>query len=601
MLLLSETEAAGFQLDRQAETVAAIRRTLDQASDRFGMRALISGPAVFAADASARARAEAGSYGVIACGLVIALLVVAFRSLPVVLLAALPLGTGILAGMCAVLLSFGSIHGITLAFGATLVGVAIDYPLHLFGHAGSQEPLDHAASRIWRPLRLGLITTVLAYAAMATGALPGLVQLSVFAGAGLLAAGYCTRYVVPAFGAEGLTASGARLRTRLPADGGRWWRIARLVVLIAAAAGALHLAYRGPGLFERDLARLSPVPDEARQLDAELRAALGVPDLRHVVVLEGERVEAVLQASEALEPKLRGLRATGAIGGYELPSHYLPSAATQQSRQASLPAAEQLAATVADTLRGLPFRPESFAPFVEAVDQTRRLAPVSLADLAETPLATRLETLLSQQDGRWFAFAPLVAVTDPAAVERAVLAELEVSYIDLKRSSERAVNGFRDRALGRLAIGVGVIFGFLAIGLGSLSRAAAVVGALLLGLVMTASLLSLMGERLALFHIVGGLLVVGLGVDYGVFFAWSHDDPERRARTLGVVILCALSTVSVFGVMATSGIVVLHAIGITVAPGTLVAFTTALVLIWPWSSAGGHRLGSTPTGEGSAS
>jgi predicted exporter len=104
---------------------------------------------------------------------------------------------------------------------------------------------------------------------------------------------------------------------------------------------------------------------------------------------------------------------------------------------------------------------------------------------------------------------------------------------------------------------------------------------------MTASLLSLMGERLALFHIVGGLLVVGLGVDYGVFFAWSHDDPERRARTLGVVILCALSTVSVFGVMATSGIVVLHAIGITVALGTLVAFTTALVLIWPWSSAGG--------------
>ena len=50
------------------------------------------------------------------------------------LLGALPLATAGLAGLGAVALLFDGVHGITVAFGFTLIGVAQDYPIHLFSH-----------------------------------------------------------------------------------------------------------------------------------------------------------------------------------------------------------------------------------------------------------------------------------------------------------------------------------------------------------------------------------------------------------------------------------------------------------------------------------
>ena len=64
----------------------------------------------------------------------VVLLLVAYRSLPVLVLGLLPLASAGLAGLAAVSAVFGTVHGITLAFGFTLIGVAQDYPMHLFSH-----------------------------------------------------------------------------------------------------------------------------------------------------------------------------------------------------------------------------------------------------------------------------------------------------------------------------------------------------------------------------------------------------------------------------------------------------------------------------------
>ena len=60
-----------------------------------------------------------------------------------------------LAGVAAVSLLFGPVHGITLAFGAILVGEAVDYPTYLYAHAARGEALARAAARIGPTLALG--------------------------------------------------------------------------------------------------------------------------------------------------------------------------------------------------------------------------------------------------------------------------------------------------------------------------------------------------------------------------------------------------------------------------------------------------------------
>ena len=82
----------------------------------------------------ARTRGAAESLARWATAGMLLVLLLAYRRVGALILSALPLASAAVAGLAAVGALFGSVHGITLAFGFTLLGVAQDYPLHLLSH-----------------------------------------------------------------------------------------------------------------------------------------------------------------------------------------------------------------------------------------------------------------------------------------------------------------------------------------------------------------------------------------------------------------------------------------------------------------------------------
>ncbi|MCZ7601113.1 MAG: hypothetical protein M5U09_29895 [Gammaproteobacteria bacterium] len=84
------------------------------------------------------------------------------------------------------LLAFGNIHGITLAFGITLIGVAVDYPIHFFSHLkGGRAHAEECIRTIWPTPALGVISTIIAYAIRVLSEFTGLKQLGLFTVVGL--------------------------------------------------------------------------------------------------------------------------------------------------------------------------------------------------------------------------------------------------------------------------------------------------------------------------------------------------------------------------------------------------------------------------------
>ena len=110
-----------------------------------------------------RTRVDAQHLGLAATVGMIVLLLVAYRSVGAVLLSALPLASAGLAGLAAVAAVFGSVHGITLAFGFTLIGVAQDYPLHLLSHSRPNRKSREVARELWPTLATGVASTCIAY------------------------------------------------------------------------------------------------------------------------------------------------------------------------------------------------------------------------------------------------------------------------------------------------------------------------------------------------------------------------------------------------------------------------------------------------------
>jgi predicted exporter len=581
-VLLVRTAAGGADIDAQARALQALDAAFDAARAQAGAAAasatlVVTGPGVFSVHARAMIQHDVLRLTTLSGVLVVVLLLAVYRSARLLALGFVPVVSGALVGIAAVSLGFGTVHGITLGFGTTLIGEAVDYAIYLFVQSGDDGLHGRDWSeRFWPTVRLGVLTSIAGFCTLLASGLPGLAQLGLYSIAGLVTAAAVTRYVLPWL-------APARLRVRdLAPLGDRLARsivgrkAGRAIAIVAVAiAGAALVAHHGR-LWDRDLASLNPITARDREDDRRLREALGASDARVMVALPSTDLEAALEGAERAGRALDPLVASGVLAGYDSPARFLPSAATQRERQASLPEAAVLRARLAGALAGTPLRPARVEPFVEDVERARTAPPLTAPDLEGTALGLAFEGLVLRDDaGRWTAMlglhAPAGRAIDADAV-RAALVRANVPgalVLDVKAQLDAIYGGYFRRALRASVAGLAAIVLLLFAALRDAARLARVMAPFAAGVVLAAGVHVLLGTSLTLFHLVGLLLVAAIGSNYSLFFdRIAHSPGEAPGRTLASLALANAATVIGFGILALSSIPVLHAIGSTVALGT---------------------------------
>ncbi|QXP83270.1 MMPL family transporter [Methylococcus sp. Mc7] len=601
-LLLAQIRAAGSDTDAQARALASIRAAFSEAAGQAGAadaRLILSGPAVFTVEARDRIKGEAIRLSAVGTVVVAVLLLAVYRSLAALVLGLVPVATGALAGVAAVSLGFGMVYGITLGFGATLIGEAVDYAIYLFVQAGEGRRGEESRGWFdlyWPTIRLGVLTSVCGALPLALSGFPGFSQLGVYSIAGLLAAAAVTRWVLP-----GLLPRGFRIRD-LSRAGEALIRLAaglrplRWLVPAAAALACGSLWLHRDSLWNEQLSALSPVPLEAQRRDAELRADLGAPDVGYLVVVGGQDAESALQAAERASSRLAALAGEGVIAGFQSPSHYLPSLRTQGLRREVLPEDGVLRERFAAAVKGLPVRPERFENFFADVGAARGAPLLTPQDLRGTRFALAVDSLLVRGTQGWTALLPLRAPAEnsghglDATRIRAALSDVpDAIFLDLKAETDNLYRGYLAEAT-RLSVGgAGAIVLLLAFALRSPRRVLRVCLPLAAALAVVTAVLVAGGQRLTMLHLVGMMLAVAIGSNYCLFFDRLAQAGAmartRLGRTLVSLTLANLATVAVFGLLAGSSVPVLSAIGVMVAPGTFLA----LVISATYSKPGGRR------------
>ncbi|MBI3367410.1 MAG: transporter [Burkholderiales bacterium] len=578
-LLLASTRAAGADLDAQAAAIARIRQDFVGAAAP-GLRLLSSGAPRFAVDSRAEIEAEVRLLAIAGALGMGGLLWLAFGSFGALAVAALPVASGVVGGIAAVSLGFGTVHGITLGFGTTLIGEAVDYAIYYLVQArgpGWRGWLRQG----WPTVRLGLLTSVCGFAALAFSGFPGLAQLGVYSVAGLVTAALTTRFVLPVFKPDGAPGTPARQRLgrwaavlviRLP----RWRHAFSALGLIGLAL----LAWQHDRLWRAELSSLSPVSPQALALDAQLRAELASADAGTLVVVQADSAEAALQAAEATATKLDELVAEGRLAGFDSVTRWLPSLATQQQRRAALPDAAALRSALAQATEGGPLPAARLTAFVDDVQQARvaaALTPESLRGTAVEPLVNAL--LLQRPDGGWAALLPVqIALDQPldAVTLQAALKDIpQAQWIDIGAELSRLYRHYLGEAQAQALLGALGVVVLMGLWLRSGRRLLAVCLPLAMAVLLTLAGLAALNVALGILHLVGLLLVVAVGSNYVLFFDLLRDEAPADADTLASLLLANATTVLSFGLIAFSQIPALSAIGRVVAPGALLALLLA--------------------------
>lgn len=585
-VLLAYTLAPGTDTEAQARAIEAIQRTFEQLPDvQTGYRVVMSGTGVFSVRSRNTIEGQVTRLASASLLLVCCLLLLVYRSPRLLAFGLLPVLSGTLVSIAAVSLSFGQVHGLTLGFGTTLIGEAVDYSIYFYLQRTGQLNAD----RFWHTIWLGVATSVAGFGSLLFSGFPGLVQLGVYSISGLITAAAVTRYVLPQLmprqlklrdlSQPGLALDGIlNFATRL-----RHWLL--LLALTAAGIVLIH----ADKIWNRNLVTLSPISKADQQLDLRLRSDLGAPDLRYMFAFSAPDEEQALEGAEHAGQVLRGLMDNKIIAGFDSPASVLPSKARQRVRQAAIPDAQQARQRLQRAIEGLPVGIDKLQGFLADLQAARTRKPLSRADLDGTSAALLADSLLIRRADDYLVLMPLRAPDNGAEVPLdigRVQTALQTTGLtrmvvfDLLEESTSLFENYRNEVLLLSEFGCLVIFTLLLASLKSVSRTLRVILPLVCAVIGVTAVLLQSGIQLTILHLVGLLLVVAIGSNYALFFESGNraSTPAERHQMQISLVIANLTTVGSFGILGLSSIPVLSAIGTTVSLGALFSLVFAAIL-----------------------
>lgn len=549
-----------------------------------------SGVGRFALRAEAQIRGDIQRISMLSTIGVIALFLLLFRSPRAIVLAMVPLAAGVLAAATVCLLVFGRIHGLTLAFGASLIGVCIDYPIHLFSHHTLEPDPSGAigtARRIRPGMLVGALTTVAGFVGLGWTSFPGVREIGVFAAVGVLAALLTTLWVLPPLMSDRPRTLGLQRKlASWSASLLRRMQAGRAALLLLPALSLVVIGLAIPRLeFQDDVSALTETDAELLAEDEAVRALVSRMDAGRMIVVIADDREQALQKNDAVYERLLAAREAGELEAFASLHELLWSRSLQAKNLAAYGEPATFAKSLEAAFVEQGFRAGVFAPFItelERLNAGQGAAPLTYDDLAASPLREAASSMIVDLDGGQVGVLSLMrGVEDPEAV-RARISDLDdVHLFDQRALMAELYGRHRNQTMKLVGIGLLAVLAMIALRYRAVGPTlAAFMPALLAGSTALA-LVVLLGHPLNLLHVVSVLLVQSMGVDYGVFLAENREQPERAAATVSSLLACCLSTVLAFGLLAMSSNPALQAIGMTVGLGvfaSLVLAPTAMIL-----------------------
>jgi predicted exporter len=587
-VVLFSSKNSPFRAEHQAPLQAMIAERFEQlkaTAAESGHELVLrqSGVGRFALRAEAAIRSDITRISTLSTIGVLALFLLLFRGLRLVLLSLVPLAAGVLTATTVSLLAFGSIHGLTLAFGASLIGVCIDYPIHLFNHHTLEPAAGGAAGsarRIRPGLLLGALTTVAGFVGLGWTSFPGVREIAVFAGVGVTAALLATMWLLPPLMTDEprpvafqrrLAVLAGTLLDKMQAHRGL------LHVLPIAALIAIALAV--PRIeFVDDVSALTETDAELLAEDEAVRGLVSRMDAGRMIVAIADDDEQALRKNDEVHARLLEARAAGELESFRSLHDLIWSEQLQAENLAAYGDPETFRARLDAAFVEQGFRPGVFGPFIEALASTQAgqgALPLDLPTLLESPLGEAANSMRVELDGQVGILSLVRGVEDPEAL-RARLHDLDdVHLFDQRALLAEIYAGHRTQTLELVGIGLLAVLLIVFLRYRRVSLALAAFLPALLAAGTTVAILALAGFALNLLHVVSLLLVLSMGVDYGVFLVESRTHPQEVAATVLSLLACCISTVLAFGLLAMSSNPALRAIGLTTGLGVLASLVLA--------------------------
>ncbi len=512
------------------------------------------------------------------------LFILFFRSWRRILFILLPLVSGLLLATWLSLIVYGQIHALTLAFGGSLIGVAIDYPVHVLCYYDLDRDKGDgptAVRSLSNTLCLAAGTTLLGLIGLAWTAFPGLREIALFTCSGVATAlvltflsSFLLKKNLPSSRTSQVAAD--HLTSALTYLG----KNRRLLQVLVAGAVVLTLWGGANTHFAPGLESLAPLDRVLMNEDARVRKRVDAQESGQLIVHIAPSLEQALVASETSSRILRKAMQAGEIHGFTSPSSLLRSHSLQERALALVQKEKSLPSRTRSFLKREGFVTDAFENLEEDIQKENPSIDWNM--LKKTALRPLLESLVIKSGDEYAILNPLREVSKPTALKNRLRNIPFTHYFSRKEVLNGAYDELRQRTTALLLVGLLLVTLVAWLRYREPRRVLAAIAPALLASGATIGLLTLGGVEINLLHLLGLLLVCSMGVDYGIFLV-DATSSHLAASLLSISIGC-MSTVLSFGALALSTSPALHSLGLTIGLGVLLSLVlapTAFLILGP--------------------
>lgn len=593
-VVMAKGRESAFNPNAQLAQMTALTLGLDAVKQSYPDITLLKAGALFHAIAATQtAKSEISILGLASLLGVIALVWLAFRSVMPLLLAIVTISSGLLLAVTFTLSVFGELHLLTLVFGTSLIGIAIDYSFHFYCErlSDTERSAQATVAHIFPTVTLAFITSALAYVGIGLAPFPGMQQVAIFCAAGLLGA-YLTLILAYPLLAGSRLPSGSRplalagkylanltqLSNRLTTPLGMG--MFALVIVVWCLVGVTKLTV------DDDIRHLQQSPASVTEPENKLRQLLSGGTDNQFLLVRAASEEALLQQLERMSPILDAAIANQELGNYVSLSRYLPSHQRQDTAYRLQGKIYQNQIDTVLTSLGLDenLKPELQASYLAAKEQYiapadfftletgKQLAPLWLAPNGK---ATDYDALNDRASAEHGAIVLLGGIKQLDALKARFAHDESVQLIDKVADISAIMGHYRLLTLKLLALALGIALLLFSLNFG-IKKAAVVVAVPALAALLTLATLGLTGSPLSLFHALALILVFGIGIDYSLFFASAQNHGKA---VMMAVFMSACSTLLAFGLLAFSQTQAIHYFGLTLSLGIGLTFLLSPLIL----------------------
>jgi len=573
--LVLETRMAGLDARQQSRIQTSIKSVFETLNHSTSAQYTLemTGVPIFAVATQTLMQGDITKVSILSTLILTLIFCLLFRSFTVMLKVFTLLIIVILSAILMTQFVFGYVHGMTIAMGATLVGICIDYPIHTIVHAQAVRFSERirVTATLWPSMVLGGITTIIGYIALGSSGYPGFQQVAVFASSGIIISLLLTRFVLPRLMTEDKTST-----LRVPLVKGwsqftlqyRKGLIGCLILFIALSSLNLKSLH-----WMTDMQELTPELNYLKQNDQRIRARMSSIEPGRFVMVTGDNTELALQKAELVYPLLDQLKQSGVLKGYMGLYPWLLSLRQQKSNQTLLQ--RYLTQENLQTWRqALNVRGLSVSK-LGALNYSGKEA-LQVTQLLESPLSKLIDSRIVLGKNQTIIMIWL-GQHQPEAVRLAMQNIQGAQYFSQRDMLNNMTRDYTQRAQRLLMVGVSMIVILL------LGRYKSIVKTIqtLLPAVLAAFLIlivwSFTGEAVSFLHLVGFLLVIAICVDYGIFY--QENRSGDLALTYQAMAVSMLTSVVAFGSLAVAESTSLRILSAVVAFGVMLGFILCPLII----------------------